>query len=341
MSAANGHSNTTQKALSQSLLPTLVKALTIQLAKECDEDDVENRYAIADALSEVMYDGFTHKAEDGQRVAQISVFDAKEIVASIMALIQSCLSRRLDLMSEMLVNLIDNDHLARCEEKVRAEAELLTHLVDSVGYQLKSLGEKFLPIFAELVAGPLGQLLTTSGTRDVRARFSAVCLFDDCIEHCGLQAASTYSPMLLQGIIEGMDDKKNEGDMDLKQASVYGIAQIARHAPKSLPPLLSQELLMGVYNISKEVETVPKSEMKNLALIENAVSSIASLALFQGSPLFDYVTDKAVLIHVFLCGLPLIEDYCEAQVRGERALLKCISTVHINPNDNPSSSSNV
>ena len=55
----------------------------------------------------------------------------------------------------------------------------LTHLVDSVGYQLKSLGEQFVPMFGDLIAGTLGKLLTSSGTRDTRARVASVCLFDD------------------------------------------------------------------------------------------------------------------------------------------------------------------
>ena len=263
MFAIDDSSNSVQKALPQNMLPALAKSLTKQLAKENDEDDIETRYAIADALSEVMYDGFTHKNAKGEHIARILASDAREIVSGLMALIQSCLSRRSTLLTEMTLDLVDHDEIARCQEKAQAEADLLTHLVDSVGYQIKWLRDEFSPIFDAHMAGPLGQFLT-AGTVDVRARFAAICLFDDCIEHCGSHAASAYSQALLQAVLEGTDDQLNSGDADLKQASVYGVAQIARHAPKSLSPEIGQKLLMRMYNIAKEAQTVRKSELKIL-----------------------------------------------------------------------------
>ena len=156
-------------------------------------------------------------------------------------------------------------------------------------------------------------------------------LFDDCVEHCGSSAASAYAPMLLKGIHEALDDDKvvnNEqiSDVELKQAAVYGIAQVARHAPNALPPAVGQDLLRKVYDIAKEVETVSKGDMEHVALMENAVSSIASLALLRGSPLYDSVSDKGALMNVFLRGLPIEEDFDEAKVRAVfiSHLLSCI-----------------
>jgi len=246
-------------------------------------------------------------------VAQITVADTREIVRCLMSLISSCLSRRSNLLSEMTDYSFDNDEIARCEETARAESEYLTHLVDSVGYQLKCLREGFAPIFAESVAGPMGQLLTAS-SNDVRARLAAICLFDDCVEHCGSAAANTYAPMLLKGIQEALDGISKNEDVELKQAAVYGIAQVARHAPKSLSPTQGQDLLRKVYDIAKELETVSKSDMDHVALVENSVSSMASLTLLRGSPLYDSVSDKGALMNVFMRGLPIEEDFDEAKI---------------------------
>lgn len=297
------------QALPQNLLPVLAKALAKQLSQESDDDELENRFAIADALSEVMYDAFTHKDANGIRVAQISVLDAREIVGHVMILIAECLTRRSKLIAEMTTDVVDNDELARCDEKLHSEQELLTHLVDSVGYQLKSLGVSFVPIFSQLVAKPLGKLLTSSGTRDGRAKLSATCLFDDCVEHCGPQAASTYAPQLLEGIVESLNDP--ESDAELIQAALYGLAQISRNAPNALSARLGQDLLMKVYNLCGNN---PKSEADDSALFENAVSCLGSLALFKGAPLFDTIPDKVALTKSFLAGLPLEEDFDEAKV---------------------------
>ena len=303
----------------QALLPVLARALTKQLTKEHDEDDIEIRFAIADSLSEVMWDSHTHKAGNGEHVAQVTFADARENVCCQMSLISACLSRRSKLLSEMADYSFDNDEIARCEQRADAESDYLTHLVDSVGYNLKLLGDSFAPIFAEFVAGPMGQALTTNaGTKtDIRARLSAVCLFDDCVEHCGPVAADTYAPMLLEAVREALDMTvmQNEGDVDLKKAAVYGLAQIARHAPKGLPLAIGQDILSKLYEIAKEVTTVPKEDLEHVALVENTVSAIASLVLFSGSPLFGSVSDKGALMNVFLHCLPLEEDFDEAKVR--------------------------
>lgn len=297
------------QALPQNMLPVLAKALAKQLSQESEEDELENRFAIADALSEVLYDAFTHKDANGMRIAQISVLDAREIVGHVMILIAECLTRRSKLIAEMTTDVVDNDELARCDEKLHSEQELLTHLVDSVGYQLKSLGVSFIPIFSQLVAKPLGKLLTSSGTRDGRAKLSATCLFDDCVEHCGPQAASSYAPQLLQGVVESLNDP--ESDAELIQAAVYGLAQISRNAPNALSARLGQDLLAKIYNLCSNT---PKSETDDSALFENAVSCMGSLALFKGAPLFDSIPDKGALTRSFLAGLPLEEDFDEAKV---------------------------
>jgi len=304
------------QALTQNLLPVLAKALAKQLSQESDDDELENRFAIADALSEVMYDAFKHEDASGMRVAQISVLDAREIVGHVMILIAGCLTRRSKLIAEMTADIVDSDEQARCHEKLHSEQELLTHMVDSVGYQLKSLGETFIPIFSQLVAKPLGKLLTSSGTRDDRARLSATCLFDDCVEHCGPEAASTYAPQLLQGVVESLNDPEN--DVELMQAAVYGLAQISRNAPNALSPRVGQDLLLKISSLCNS----PKSEADNSALFENAVSCMGSLALFKGAPLFDYIPDKGALTKSFLAGLPLEEDFDEAKMTSCLLLLK-------------------
>ena len=299
------------QSLAPTLLPQLAKALAKQLSQESDDDELENRYAIADALSEVLYDAYTHKMPSGMRVAQISALDAREIVSHVMILIAGCLARRSRLITEMTTDVVDEDELARCEEKLNSEQELLTHLVDTVGYQLKSLGQTFTPIFSQLVAKPLGKLLTSSGTRDDRARLSATCLFDDCVEHCGPEAANNYAPQLLQGIVESLGDPGS--DTDLKRASVYGLSQIARNAPNTLSSRLGQDLLHQIFNFCN----APKSDADDAALFENAVSCMASLVLFKGAPLFETISDKGILTKSFLAGLPLEEDFDEAIICHE------------------------
>ena len=319
LSAVEGNSSRVGQA--QTLLPELARDLAEQLSKENDDDDeIENRNAISDALSEIMWDAHEHRTTDGERVAQIAVADARDIVRCLMTLIQSCLVRRSTLISKSVSNSFDCDEIARCEDRALSESEFLTHLVDSVGYQSKSLGPSFGPIFEDSVAGTVSQIIASSCTisNDVRAKIAVICLLDDCVEHCGSSMANKYGPLLLEGIKDALDYERNNHDdyVELKRVAVYGLSQIARHAPNSLPLVMGHHLLTKVYNIAKEVETVPKNDIEHITLIENAVSSIAALALLRGSPLFDSLSDKSELIKVFLCGLPIEEDVDEAKVRS-------------------------
>ncbi|KAL3785690.1 hypothetical protein HJC23_008723 [Cyclotella cryptica] len=262
LGAAADHSPSKKKMICEQLFNVLSKALVSQLLKENDDEEFENRNAIADALSEVMYDLFTQKGASGEQIVQLSTLEAKELVSGIVSLIQTCLSRRTLILSEIDVDVVDDDEMARCNEKLQAEAELLTHLVDSVGYQLKALGEQFVPIFVDHVAGPLGELLTLKGTSDPRARVASVCLFDDCIEYCGSKAANVYAPMLLEGIAEGLDSN----DEDLQSASAYGLLQIVSHAPRTLHPQSTQVMLSKAFPLLE-----PEEQEELQSAIQNAI----------------------------------------------------------------------
>ena len=109
-------SNDINDGATPALLPVLVQALAKQLAKDCEEedDDVENRHGIPDALSEILWDAYKHKALNGVRVAQIYVADAREITRNLMSLISSCLAHCSTLISDILnCSFDDQDELTR------------------------------------------------------------------------------------------------------------------------------------------------------------------------------------------------------------------------------------
>jgi hypothetical protein len=97
-------------SICHNFLTVLPIALVFQLAKENGDDD-ENRDAIADALSEVMYDVFTQES-NGERVVKILATDANELVSGIMNLNQACLSRCSVLLTEIETGAVDEDEIA-------------------------------------------------------------------------------------------------------------------------------------------------------------------------------------------------------------------------------------
>ena len=86
-------------------------------------------------------------------------------------------------------------------KQLQEEQQLLTPLVDSIGYTLKFFGASFVPIFEKYVMPVLGPKMEDQS--DVRATLLAVCLFDDVVEHCGpaRHAPSGVAGHLLQAIV--------------------------------------------------------------------------------------------------------------------------------------------
>jgi len=184
--------------------------------------------------------------------------------------------------------------------------------VNSIGYNVKSLGVAFISVFEQVISPAFGPLLSSSGTNDVRARLAAVCLFDDCVQYCGPSAAAKYGPMLIQGAVQGITD----ADDDLRNASVYGISQIARHAPTTISDQMVGPIMDQLVRTVQSARGQPREELDYPGLVENAVSAMASIALFDSSPFAKSMStgpERERLLGLFLDSLPLREVEMEAR----------------------------
>jgi hypothetical protein len=313
--AACAHGETFGMKVPQKYLPILAQSISKQIIEE-DSSDPEVMFALADSLSDVFY--FVHRTLDrpnGRSVlASFTAVQAKTTVQCVMKAMVSCLSRRTELIRtlEGYDGVLSGED--EKEEYVRAlagEQEVLTPLVDTVGYTIKFLREKCLPVFESEVVPVLGPFLKASSIADNRATYAAICLFDDCVEHCGSAAAAKYAPPLMEGALLGM----NGEDTDFKQVSVYGIAQIARYAPSATVMPYAERLV----NILVDISNVPKDATDHVAIVENGVSALASLVLIGNAPLGKIDSaKKSSIMSIFLDQLPLTYDESEAKVSFQR-----------------------
>jgi len=296
----------------QQCFPVLVKTITKQIQSE-NGLEIEANYALADALSEVFYSAYKRKDTYGQAVStSLSLTDAAETVGMTVNAIADCLTRRKDIYTVLLEGGTGDDEKHECEGQLREEETLLSPLVDSIGYTLKAWKNQFSPLFDKLVAPALGPSLTNG---DIRARLSAVCLFDDYVEHCGPQASTTHAEKLVYGCLLGIDDQSNGGDLELKSASIYGISQLCRYAPSSV---LAPHLESIFHQLLLVVRSSTKDESESPMMYENAVSSLASLSLYGSAPFANAgFVKRDELLSIFLDNLPIREDPDEAKVRSE------------------------
>lgn len=301
-------------SMAQECLPVLSKVICNQMHLE-DKTDMEIVFALAESLSEVLRFAYHQLGPNDRNVImKFSVDHGKEGVTLLMQLMTACLGRREKIVqtlegSEGILSGDDERH--ELTEALEKEQEVLTPLVDSVGYTLKFLRERFVPIFDELVAPILGPYLQTGYSSDVRARFAAICLFDDVVEHCGSAAALKYSILLSEAVLLGIDNSTNCGDDDVKQVSLYGLSQIARYGSTDVLESHSLDLIQKLLAIAG----TSKNNVENVFIVENAVSALASLALFEESPFGDMKgINREAILSVVLRQLPLRQDEEEAKI---------------------------
>jgi hypothetical protein len=284
--------------------PALTRsALTVsrQLVNEANTEP-EDWFAIADSLSEMLYSLYSRKEES--LLQHFTVSNADQIVLHCGKALQKCLERRTVIATELSTSRSPDEQATRGQQ-LSEEQKLLTPLVDSIGYTLKVLGPAFSVIFEQKVEPLLGPFLGPGV--DKRARWSAVCLFDDCVEHCGPQAAGRFAPKLWPAVLSGMQDTE---DMDLRQASIYGIAQIARYAPAAISTADAGTVIPALVAIASQ----PKASVDNPSVHENSVSALASLLLCPSAPFRGKFIKTELAIKILLDNLPLSEDYDEAKI---------------------------
>jgi hypothetical protein len=313
-------------AMAQTYFPLVAQAIAKELHNETDCTEMEVLYALADSLSSVLYSAYSRRRDFGGAVgSSFATADAKAIVEACMESMRSCLERRSAITNDLALAAqgaanaaaaalpLSVDEQEDYTAQLMTEQALLTPLVDSVGWTLKTLGPAFLPIFERYVAPILGPHLTNNNNAtDMRARLAAVCLWDDVVEHCGSDAAAKFSPQLVQGVLLGM---ANHDEEELQRASIYGVAQMARYAPSAVlvphASLILQHLMAILRGSNKD-----KTTDCDAAIVENSVSALASLVLIGPNPPFqnnNLVSTEAAL-SLFLKSLPLSIDYDEAKI---------------------------
>ena len=291
--------------------PIFLNKIATQITQE-DHDEGEVLESLSCSLCDVLRTIYFLEIPYKQYVTtELTLVDVQEIVKTCVQALILCLERRNTLtkiISGIEGILVGEDDKEEYERRLLTEQELLTPLVDSVGYLLKLLKEQFVPIFENQVASILAPYLEVG--YDIRARHSALCLFIDVIEHCGQDAATKFAPMVLKAVLVGIDDKTSGGDVDMKSTAIYAISQIARNVGMSILVPHGSNIVLALGSIT----SMSKEEANNVVIYENAVSCLASLLLIGNAPLasFGYMK-REILMNTFLSNLPLREDLDEAK----------------------------
>ena len=290
--------------LPQHYLPLLSKAISNQVVQE-SPTDLENLYALGDSLSEVFYIVSRYPTYRSDLLAKYTMTNAKESVDACLAAFKLCVHRRAKITRVLAGQLTGEDEKEEYKDLLLQEENLLTPIVDSLGYNLKFFRHEFLPLFDQKIVPVIAPHLASLS--DVRSTIAAMLLFDDCVEHCGPEAAATYAPQLLQGILLAFS---SSDEKDLIQGAVYGVMQIARKAPNAIS---MDNFMVIVQKLLQLTSRRKEAESNNEYLLEISCSALASLTLF-GRFSDVKCIPRETLLQSFVAQLPIQQDDDEAKV---------------------------
>jgi len=269
------------------------------------EVHADPRCCMSEALRDVLQACFESGGKDPRSGAQLppnvalAGAQATAVVAAVLEVATASLTRRRAKMTAFSASdELEEEDAERLEEELEEEDELMTNLVDCVGYVLKALRDHAVPLFDTQVAPLFGQFLAPGNPASLK--HNAVCLFDDMVEFGG-PASAKYLPAFLPVLVASLDAAD---EPFIVQAAVYGLMQVAKKFPdayRSCHATVTPKLAA--------LAAAPVAEGNEL-VVENCVAALGAVATatLAAGP------EQQQLLRLWLSKLPLREDEVEAKV---------------------------
>ncbi|GBG31453.1 Importin-5 [Hondaea fermentalgiana] len=309
----------------QKLLVTICTALLsgLEQASQTDPDEdplehssgPEHRAGFASAFERCMricwFSGGEDYDEESGR-PQPELVPPLQLVPQMVNVLRSVAARSVQRRAEAVLRMNNAGYEAEAieeymEELNEWETEFMTDIIDSIGYILKLIGPPVLPVFDEILHPFLQVILVDQSDA---LRHNAMCLYDDIIEYGGAGAhkyLDTCYPAMIQ---YAQSDHE-----PLQQSAIYGIGQVAEHAPKRF----AQDAGRVVQLLSTIITQPDAREEDNIDVTENAVSVLGKVYAHhkQNVPATE-------LMQLWLQHLPLTEDLAEAKY-SHRLLVRLLA----------------
>ena len=93
----------------------------------------------------------------------------------------------------------DEEMAAQQEEEDKLQSDMVTSIIDSIGWLIKLHQSKILPMLTQHIIPLLSQMNACTLVPSVRGQ--AICTMDDIIEHCSPEAQAllpSFTPVILE-----------------------------------------------------------------------------------------------------------------------------------------------
>ncbi len=206
----------------------------------------------------------------------------------------------------------DEEALEEYLKEESSEDELLTLIVDMIGYLVKCNGVDAIPSFMQEVL-PTAQALISQNEHPTLLH-NAICMYDDVIKYGAPLSSSPELGLVKQcveKIVKAVDI--NQQSAEILQSASFGIGVLAQFGGIDFQPYVEEAIKRCVTLVDTVKKNAGNEQVVELLGVgsDNAAMSVYYLAT---NPQYTNNETKLMLISKWLSWLPLIYDPIESRV---------------------------
>lgn len=201
----------------------------------------------------------------------------------------------------------DEEAAAQLDESLSNEEEILTSLVDCVGFLIKLHRERLLPYVSKVILPEILPWLDRTQQHEAVLLSSALCCCEDIIEYCGEQCGELVGTILPR-CLSAIDHRRGS----VKQSAAYGIGIIAKGMPQYMQKDVTLNALSKLSQLVKSTESTRGEDEEMEAAVDNAVAAIFKISWYR-MPYLGLESEIPHLLELVLGYLPITQDTIEGR----------------------------
>ena len=252
--------------------------------------------------------------EETPNLSVIGLATANDLAALLAETVKAAFSRKVQREPEikkLLKQETEGEELEELESEGARDDEIVRKVMEVTGSLLKSFKTQFQPAFAQYFKSLYAELFVKESPSDVEL-LSAVCIFDDYVEHTGDVMVSEGRSLIWEQFLRCCEHT----NPDIRQSAVFGIGLCAQFAPADVWAYHQAQSLKCVQDFLQD----PQARSPELTVATDcAVSSLGKIALYQDANLLDAwlsqlpikaEPEEAQAVHkLFLSALPKLNAH--------------------------------
>eukprot|EP01138_Halocafeteria_seosinensis_P012734 gb/GECG01013010.1/.p1 GENE.gb/GECG01013010.1/~~gb/GECG01013010.1/.p1 ORF type:complete len:1159 (+),score=165.77 gb/GECG01013010.1/:1-3477(+) len=202
----------------------------------------------------------------------------------------------------------DDEAAEQLEESCSTEEEILTSLIDCVGFFVKLYGNTVLPYLSRSLLPNLLPWLDKRKRHEAVLLSSALCCCEDIIEYCG-EEANELAAKILPYCFENLNHERGS----VQQSAAYGIGIVAKLKPQYMPAERTEQAFSALTSHVREHSNSAREDNGEMeAAMDNVVAALFKIAMYR-MPELGFQSQIPHAVDLVIQYLPIKQDTIEGR----------------------------